>query len=95
MLNYYKKMLVKKIARYSFLVLGFISFFLFISCDNRSTLKRRIKREVTKMVGRPLDLGFEVDEVWKDTVAYGASFPNDCYRIVTFIPVKSSLSPIK
>lgn len=87
--SYRNLSLVNCTLKFIFGILGLTSLLMFSSCDKRSTLKRRIKREVTKMVDRPLNLSFKVDEVWKDTIVNDASFPDDCYRIVTFIPVKS------
>lgn len=55
------------------------------SCTNQSQ-QARIKKEIKKMMGSKIDLKFEANEISADTIIYQSVIPEDCYRIVSFIP---------
>ncbi len=68
--------------------IGLISCLFFMSCKS-DTQQKRIKKEVKYLMGRTIDFNAHFNEVNSDTIIDNATIPDDCYRIVCFIPVKS------
>ncbi len=59
----------------------FLSLF-FCGCNNS---QMRVRSEVRRMVGKKLDLNFDVTEISRDTICYHAQLPDNCVRVVSFL----------
>lgn len=71
-----------------FFLIGLVLFSFLISCNDKYQ-KNRIKKEVKSLIGKTINLNIEVNEAFSDTIIKNAVIPDDCYRIVSFIPIKS------
>lgn len=58
----------------------------FLTSCHKQSQQDRIKKEIRKMMGSKIDFNFEMNEISTDTIIFQAVIPEDCYRIVSFIP---------